>query len=74
MTLLAEYLCNSTTGKRNIDEGSLVRTNKERLKRNYYGILDRFLVEFDRRVTANAVMHNSLESLESSEKFMDITN
>ena len=60
MTLLDGYICNSTTFKRNVDVGSFVITNKERLKRNYYGILDRILAD-DRRFTANDVMLNSLE-------------
>ena len=39
------------------DSGILI-TNKEILKMNYYGIFDKFLVEFDRWVTDNDVMHN----------------
>ena len=62
MTLIEGYLYNNTINERNIDEGSLVITNKERLKKNYYGIFVRFLVEFERRFTANDLMHKFLES------------
>ena len=75
MKSLEGYLCKSITGKKNIDEKGLVITNKERLKRSYYGILDRFSAEVDRRFTANDLMLNSLESFDiASEKFMDIPN
>ena len=43
--------------------------NKGRLKTNYYWILDRILVEFDRRFTVNDMILNI-----ASEKFIDITN
>ena len=66
MTLLEGCLSNSTTGKRNIDKGSLMITNKERLKRIYFVFFDIFLVEFDRRVTDNDVMHNLLKSSDSA--------
>ena len=50
-------------------------TNRKRLPRNYYGIVDSVLAEFERRFTANDLMLNSQETFDiQSEKFMNITN
>ena len=48
---------------------------REKLRRSYYTIIDRFLAKFDRRFTTNDVLLTSLESFDvTSDLFMDIFN
>ena len=70
---MEEYVCNSTTGKRDVTESEVSMNDK--LRRTYFSILDRFISEFDRRFTDNSTLLNSLDGFDNTNNpanFLDL--